>query len=513
MSNISTNSITALTSQRKINVDEMVTQTELAAEINTQITPLGTKLNGIAVGATKNATDAQLRDRSTHTGTQPLSSITGAGTAAAMDATDDLGFSQNKLMTQFGLARALAPYGAGSVSHFTWNRKTDTKISGTFQEQNSVQAKMKRCLLLDDGTVNYYTDPLDTTKKANGGVAILSGADGQVVVEIDRTWVKVQVQGDAVTWATSPVPVPGFVLHPAFLKGGELYFDEQLGFMYYKNPTEILEKVYYSAYGCNVQSAADPDTYIDGLNLEDNSDRVEITEDKLASVSGSFPMVGLTRAQMRQLATNRGEGWQLLDFWTTSLIQFLFVTEHHTLNTQAVLGAGQTAGAYADSSAIQELSPHTMSGKSNSIGNASGFLNGTSRVAWMSYRGIEHWYGNCLQSMDGVVFAARAVYVSNTPEEYGDTITNHALLGVTLPETGYIRQVAETSLSFMPTLAVGGGSSIAFSDYVYTGASTYVAWFGGYANTGANAGGFCVTANAAAGNRHRYRGARFIFRK
>ena len=38
------------------------------------------KLEGIATGATANATDAQLRDRSTHTGTQTLSTITGLGT-------------------------------------------------------------------------------------------------------------------------------------------------------------------------------------------------------------------------------------------------------------------------------------------------------------------------------------------------------------------------------------------------------------------------------------------------
>lgn len=36
-----------------------------------------TKLAGIEPGATKNATDAQLRDRATHTGTQPISSVQG----------------------------------------------------------------------------------------------------------------------------------------------------------------------------------------------------------------------------------------------------------------------------------------------------------------------------------------------------------------------------------------------------------------------------------------------------
>ncbi len=46
-------------------------------------TALLTKLNGIATGATANATDAQLRDRSTHTGTQAISTVTGL--QAALD--------------------------------------------------------------------------------------------------------------------------------------------------------------------------------------------------------------------------------------------------------------------------------------------------------------------------------------------------------------------------------------------------------------------------------------------
>jgi len=43
------------------------------------------KLDGIATGATANATDAQLRDRSTHTGTQSAATITGLGGAATLN--------------------------------------------------------------------------------------------------------------------------------------------------------------------------------------------------------------------------------------------------------------------------------------------------------------------------------------------------------------------------------------------------------------------------------------------
>ena len=49
-----------------------------------------TKLDGIASGATANATDAQLRDRSTHTGTQTAGTITGLATVATTGAYGDL---------------------------------------------------------------------------------------------------------------------------------------------------------------------------------------------------------------------------------------------------------------------------------------------------------------------------------------------------------------------------------------------------------------------------------------
>lgn len=43
------------------------------------------KLSGIASGATANATDATLKNRANHTGTQTLSTISDAGTSASLD--------------------------------------------------------------------------------------------------------------------------------------------------------------------------------------------------------------------------------------------------------------------------------------------------------------------------------------------------------------------------------------------------------------------------------------------
>ena len=49
-----------------------------------------TKLSGVSTGATANATDAQLRDRSTHTGTQAASTVTGLATVATTGSYNDL---------------------------------------------------------------------------------------------------------------------------------------------------------------------------------------------------------------------------------------------------------------------------------------------------------------------------------------------------------------------------------------------------------------------------------------
>src|SRR5690606_29330197 len=51
-----------------------------------------------------------------------------------------------------------------------------------------VQSGFRRCLLNDDGTVNYYLDADDSTLKDGGGAATLDGSDGQVMVEMPEHW-------------------------------------------------------------------------------------------------------------------------------------------------------------------------------------------------------------------------------------------------------------------------------------------------------------------------------------
>ena len=84
LDSLSIPSIAGLEAALNSKVDK-VTGKQLSTEDYT--TDEKNKLAGIQAGATANATDAQLRDRSTHTGTQPHTTVTGLGTAATADVT------------------------------------------------------------------------------------------------------------------------------------------------------------------------------------------------------------------------------------------------------------------------------------------------------------------------------------------------------------------------------------------------------------------------------------------
>ena len=72
-----------------------------------------------------------------------------------------------------------------------------------------IQTKMKRCLLKDDGTVNYYLHDTDSTKKADGTDAVLDGTDGQLMVEIPEHFQRFNTYGNVQHAWFSIAPFPG----------------------------------------------------------------------------------------------------------------------------------------------------------------------------------------------------------------------------------------------------------------------------------------------------------------
>lgn len=363
---------------------------------------------------------------------------------------------------------------------------------------------MKRCVLNANGSVNYYLNPSDSTQKADGSAATIDGTNGNVMVEIPKFYFRHFLVGNVNTWKIRTLPLTGYTLHPAFVKAG----------------VEV-DYRYIGAYDACYLDATDS-AYKSGLNLDDMTANLDLANDKLASVSGVYPLVGVTRAECRSLAANNGTGWHQLDFSLWSALQMLYLVEYGTFNSQAKLGAGNTNGSYAGSSSNQNDSPHTIAGVSNTtFANAS--TDGTQPsagakpgTAYMSYRGIENWFGNCWSLADGInvnVSAAGNVYITNDYRNFADgTATGHTLVTSSFPTaSGFIRNILNTGAYFLSSTNSGGSSTTFITDQHFaSAAASRVVYVGGAAD-GASAGAFCLFSFLDASYAFRSIGARLCF--
>ena len=414
-----------------------------------------------------------------------------------------------ELLASEDIAQALEALGLSefqaSTADLAWNSSSDTYTANTTPTTvTKIHQGMKRCLLRDDGTVNYYLDPTDSTKKLDGTSATLTGADGNVMVEIPRFYFRQVKNGNTTTWQISDVPLAGYQLHPAFFKNGE-----------------IVDFRYIGAYDACYLDATD-DTYKSGLNLDDMTSNLDLAADKLASVSGVYPLVGVTRDECRDLAANVGTGFRQQDFWLTCAVQLLYLVEYGTFYSQNELGAGNTNGSYVGSSSNQSDSPHTIAGASNALGNAS--TDGTQPsagakpgTAYMSYRGIENFYGNCFNFVDGFnigIVVDRDAFVSNNDADFADdTSTNYTDLGITMASAnGFVQNIADVPGAFLPNDTTGASSSTYLTDYFYQSTGNRVALFGGTADAGSgHAGVFYWYVNQSSSSSSRVRGARLAY--
>lgn len=403
----------------------------------------------------------------------------------------------NKKMTLADLANYV---NSTQQYSFSWDSASSSPaaVAGgpTAPQTTPIHSAMRRCVVNDAGVVQYYLSATDSTKKADGSAAVITGADGQVMVEIPKFYARRSKAGTVTTWSISATPLDGFAVHPAFVKDG----------------VEVSFR-YIGAYDACVYDASAA-TYISGTNLDDNTANIDAANDKVASVSGVYPMVGLTRAQFRTLAANRGSGWRLADFWLIQAVQMLYLVEHQTFYSQSVLGAGNTNGSYGAPSAVQADSPHTVAGASNAWGNTStnatqpsaGAKPGT---AYMSYRGIENLFGNCWSWVDGFNINNNQAYVSNTTAHFADDTTiNYSSLGTPMVASdGYPTNNLDVDNAWLPA-SVGGSTTTYWTDYYYQAFGWRVAVFGGTASDGAGAGAFYWGLSYGSGDRGRSVGSR-----
>ena len=327
------------------------------------------------------------------------------------------------------------PYG------LSFNQETNVyEILGA-SKRTQIQEQMRRCVLTKQGQVAYYLNEFDSTKKADGSPADLSGKDGQVMVQIPKYYVKRSLQGNLHTWEVSLDPAPGFVPHRA----------------YFRNDTTEVPYAYYRAY--------------EGINQNG----------VLMSISGVTPTRSTDISNFRAYARANGTGWSIAHWQILDAIRLLFLTEYNTLNSQAVLGSGNDSGSDYG----------ILTGQSNVIGNhSSGPLNNNT---WMSYRGIENFYADIWEFVDGVGVKDYKIYLCNDEREFADGVYTGAYVdtGIVVPASSgsYVKQFTN---DFFPQV-IGGTSETYLTDGLWSAGGERVTLFGGAAGGGRIGGAFALS--------------------
>ena len=132
-----------------------------------------------------------------------------SGTVAT---TTDVDTRVNEVVGQLSTDYYQGSYG------ISWNYATDTYIRTGAKGYTAIQSLMRRCVVKADGTVNYYLNPDNSNFKEDGTPSVLTGADGNVMVEIPKHYIKVETVGNVDSFSVSLTLESGYVLDPTFLK-------------------------------------------------------------------------------------------------------------------------------------------------------------------------------------------------------------------------------------------------------------------------------------------------------
>ena len=176
--------------------------TALAGKVNTVVgkglstedytTAEKTKLSGIATGATANSTDAQLRDRATHTGTQTASTISDFNTS--VDA---------RITTQKGVANGVAPLGSDSKISATY---LPSYVDDVLEFVNLVSFPVtgetgKIYISLDTNTSYRWSGSTYVEIASGGAVQSVAGKTGNVILTSADVGLDLVVNADTTTTA------------------------------------------------------------------------------------------------------------------------------------------------------------------------------------------------------------------------------------------------------------------------------------------------------------------------
>lgn len=325
-----------------------------------------------------------------------------------------------------GFAKAVMNFG-GAFSYGGWPSTPGSKFMP------------RPCMLKYDGTVAYYLNPNDLTKKADGSASDVANINfgGNAMMEWPKIYVKRWESGGVYHFRCSDVKVDA---------------DYECWSNYDKNNKEI-PHFYTSIF----------------FGSKDSSNR-------LRSISGQANMVSQTaQTEVTYAKANGADIWYTEVLADRMLINDLLTMMFKSTDLQATAGYGVCSASAA-------IAPGTMNTKGM-------FWGSNDKTSGVKVFGMEHWWGNIFRRIAGWSISAgvqkvkitRGTKDGTTAADYNfDGNGYKTISGVTLTKSGYISKMKTEPFGRFP-MATDGSSTTNEADYVWADSgSGYYAFVGGY---------------------------------
>lgn len=373
-----------------------------------------------------------------------------------------------------------------------------------------VQSQYKGCVA-NGAAINYYLDPNDWSKKADGGNSVLDGTDGTVRVHIPKFYGKSGVEGTK-RW----VRMSTIKMDNTWIEIPEMLVDA------YRSTVDTTVSATPKAVSV-VNTTAQ---FRGGGNRTANDTYLDT--DAFRSDLGK-PRTNISRANMRTYAANAGSEVLCYEYYKW-IFYWAWVIEYATFNSQATYNAELTADGYHQGglgpgitdwnnnangwSGYNGTYPITPCGYCNDIGNFTGIkelvipetvVDESTTVPTKTFkvprwRGFDNPFGDIWTNLDGIILERTAanqpssVYTTSNPSAFGDDNTakgKMTVAGKEIASDGYTKDFDLGSKGEIIPSVVGGSATTYMCDYHWCNtASTSLRTLivGGLAHYGSYAG-------------------------
>lgn len=221
-----------------------------------------------------------------------------------------------------------------------------------------------------------------------------------------------------------------------------------------------------------------------------------VSSSKMRSVSGYSRQANTTRANFRTYARNNGNDYCQLDLYHRTVLDFLWLIEWATKNSQSIVTGRISGSGTSGGSSVR------TTGGTDGVTTPSGF---ETTYGQMRYHYIEDFVGNLLEFVDGICMpnSGSPYYVTDDPSKFADTTTNMEQTSYNAPSSNWIFALGwddDNPFMVMPITTGNGASATAgFCDYVFVdGSSCPVLFVGARCNySGTSCGVFYGGTNTA----------------